>query len=222
MLEENTLLQNSLAGAQSVALQADKLGQENEKALSACDGLKGLSTSAADSEAGANTIEVFAQAAQTSAKAAEDCAQKAGRSNCQPIINDARTLLARGAIDPAAAKIDQARASGCDVTSLDEEIDYYKTLYEAVAMLKAAQNNCRFQEALDFVHRMPAGVQEKPLIRQALTDVQAGLNALMATRNLLEQARQAGVAQNITEQDRFLANAQSSALGLRLADGGSE
>lgn len=164
----------------------------------------------------AQEIKDSSFSARTELAAASDlankCTESAKRGACAPVVAEVRNLMQQGSIQAALAKVGEARAGGCDVTGLDEEIDYYKTLYEAVAMLKAAQNNCRFQEALDFVHRMPAGVQEKPLIRQALTDVQAGLNALMATRNLLERARQAGVAQNIAEQDRFLANAQSSAL----------
>jgi hypothetical protein len=162
-------------------------------------------------EIGNSTVSATTELAATS-DLANKCTESAKRGACAPVVAEVRNLMQQGSIQAAQVKVGEARASGCEVTGLDEEIDYYKTLYEAVAMLKAAQNNCRFQEALDFVHRMPAGVQEKPLMRQALADVQAGLNALMATRNLLERARQAGVAQNIAEQDRFLANAQSSAL----------
>jgi hypothetical protein len=160
-------------------------------------------------------IEDSSVSATTELAAANDlankCTESVKRGGCAPVVGEVRNLMQQGAIAAAEAKVREASASGCDVTGLDEEIDYYRTLYEAVALLKNAQNNCRFQEALDFAHRMPVGVQEKPLMRQALADAQEGLNALMATRNLLEQARQAGVARNISEQDRFLAAAQSRA-----------
>ncbi|MGI8733737.1 MAG: MSCRAMM family protein, partial [Pyrinomonadaceae bacterium] len=196
----------------SVQIQADKgraekWGARNNRLVGDCE-----IEAVADlvQEIGNATVSATTEVAAAS-DLANKCSESAKRGECAPVVGEVRNLMQQGAIEAAQVKVSEARAGGCDVTGLNEEIDYYKTLYEAVALLKGAQNNCRFQEALDFAHRMPAGVQEKPLMRQALADVQIGLNALMETRNLLERARQAGVAQNIAEQDRFLAAAQSRA-----------
>src|SRR5688500_17499753 len=77
---ENTLLQSILQTAGPAAQQADKLGSELEKLQAACDPFKDFQDSTIDAKATADTIDLYAQAAQESATEAKECADKASRS----------------------------------------------------------------------------------------------------------------------------------------------
>jgi hypothetical protein len=109
------------------------------------------------------------------------------KGKCQSTISEIRALLEQGAIDPATAKISEARTQGCDVSGID--LDYYETLRNAVGYLKAAQNNCKFQEALDWAKQMPEGVLQKPTISNALINLRAGLAAQLRIAQLRSSAK---------------------------------
>jgi protocatechuate 3,4-dioxygenase beta subunit len=119
------------------------------------------------------------------------------RGACMPVIDEIRALLRAGALDSAETRLNQARAQGCDLSalpggaSLVEELDYYKSLNEAVALLKTAQSNCKFQEALDWAARLPESIRNQPSIANTLTQVRSGLDAQQRVQRLRVSARDA-------------------------------
>lgn len=78
-IDENALLQSFLTNAQASATSADNLGGDIAKTISSCDGLKGIDSAMADARATVDTIEVFAEAAADSARAAEECSSRAAQ-----------------------------------------------------------------------------------------------------------------------------------------------
>jgi hypothetical protein len=105
---------------------------------------------------------------------AQDCINK---GNCQPIINEARTLFERYAIEEATAKINEARIKGCDVSGLDEELDYWKTLRDAIVYLKVRQQRCEFREAYEWSLNLPVSIRNRPLMKETMIGVYNGLKA---------------------------------------------
>lgn len=99
------------------------------------------------------------------------------KGKCQPIINDARALFERYSIEEAAARINEARTQGCDVSGLDEELDYWKTLRDAVVYLKVRQQRCEFREAYEWSLNIPASIRNRPLMKETLANVYNGLKA---------------------------------------------
>lgn len=94
--DDNMLIQGILTSSQTVTTQADKLGSDIEKIIVTCDGIKSIA-SAADAKANTETVEAFAMAAQASAKAAEECADKAKSSAVanQQLINQIQQAIAK-------------------------------------------------------------------------------------------------------------------------------
>lgn len=105
---------------------------------------------------------------------AEACIKK---GVCQPILNNVPALLEQGAIDPAAEKINQARAQGCDVSGLDELLDYWKTLRDAVVYLKGLGQDCKFREGYEWSLNVPASIRNQPLMKDAMNEVYNGMKA---------------------------------------------
>ncbi len=94
--DENKLLQGFIAGTQTLTSQAETLGTEIEKMLTACDSIKSIA-GAADAKSNTDTVEVFAIAAQESAKAAQECADKATSTAAasQQLIDQIQQGIAR-------------------------------------------------------------------------------------------------------------------------------
>lgn len=110
--DENTLLQGFLTSAQTLTTQAETLGTEVERMLTACDGVKGLA-GASDAKANTDTIEAFALVAQQSAKAAQDCADKAKPAGVasQQLINQIQQAIARCEYEDALKTAQQLQQS---------------------------------------------------------------------------------------------------------------
>jgi Mg-chelatase subunit ChlD/uncharacterized coiled-coil DUF342 family protein len=110
--DENKLLQGFLTSAQTLTEQADKLGGEVEKMVTACDGLK-IPSGVADAKANTDAVEAFAGVAQQSAKAAQECADKAKTSAAasQQLINQIQQAIGRCEYEEASKTAQQLKQS---------------------------------------------------------------------------------------------------------------
>jgi hypothetical protein len=105
---------------------------------------------------------------------ADECAR---RGSCQPALDGIRSVLEEDNLELGVTKINEARAKGCDVSKAMEELDYFRTVRRTANLLAQSLENCRFQQALDLAREMPPSIKSRPLVAQALGNVQRGLQA---------------------------------------------
>ncbi len=117
-------------------------------------------------------------------------------AKCIPVINQARQQLEQLQIEEGQAAITQARQQGCNVTGLENTLDYYRTIRDAAALLFNAKEQCKFQEGVAFAQKMPASIQNSPWIANFLNEVRAGLAAQQQVEQLVTKATVAADAAN--------------------------
>jgi RHS repeat-associated protein len=117
-------------------------------------------------------------------------------AKCIPAINQARQLIEGLQIEEGAAAINQARQQGCNVTGLENSLDYHRTIRDAAALLYNARQQCRFQEGVAFAQKMPQSTQNSPWIANLLSEVRAGLEAQKQVEQFITRATVAADAAN--------------------------
>lgn len=154
------------------------------------------------------TVELGAAALNEKAEA---CIMK---GNCQPLSNDALALLEQGAIEPAEAKINEARAKGCDVGGLNQQLDYWKSLRDGVVYLKVLEGRCEYREAHEVSLKIPASIRGKSLMAETVARVFNGLKA-QERIGALRRSAQAEVARTnkVSAAEPFIREAEQVAAG---------
>jgi RHS repeat-associated protein len=135
---------------------------------------------------------------------------------CIPLINQARQLIERLQIEEGVAAIEQARQQGCNVTGLENTLDYYRSIRDAAALLFNAKEQCKFQDGLALAQKMPQSIQNNPWIANGIEELRAGLVAQQQVEQLLARAASnanqgSAIAQknNYEESRRLFAQADS-------------
>lgn len=142
---------------------------------------------------------------------ADECAL---RGACQPLILSIRTLFENDDLETAAARISAARAQGCDMSDAEKEIEYWRTVRQTTNLIASSLNSCRFQEALNIGQRIPAGIQSRPLVADALEVARRGLEAQQRVAQLLEKARGVVTRSNqVVMAKPYIVQAQNAAAG---------
>jgi hypothetical protein len=130
------------------------------------------------------TIELSAAASLNSR--ADDCAK---RGACQPLLADVRGLMENDDLETAATRISAARAQSCDVTQLESDLDYFRTVRQTANLIASSLDSCRFQEALQLSQQIPVGMKGRPLVANALEAARRGVEAKRRIAELRESAR---------------------------------
>lgn len=131
---------------------------------------------------------------------ADQCSQKA---TCQPLTRDVLPLLESGAIEMAQTKLNQARAQGCNVSDLDQDLDYFRTIRDAATYLHVLGDQCRFNDASEWARRIPASARAWPILATEISRVNSGLEAQIKVSDLLSQTRQAVQAGNLAQANQY-------------------
>jgi hypothetical protein len=152
------------------------------------------------------TIELGAAALNEKAEA---CIKK---GNCQPILNNVPALLEQGAIEQAASKINEARAKGCNIGDLNEQLDYWKSIRDGVLYLEFLRQQCQFREAYEVTLKMPKSILDKPLMAETIARLTNGKKTQERIWSLQDRAKaEVTKTKKMTSAEPFIQEAEQVA-----------
>ncbi|MEW6130205.1 MAG: hypothetical protein AB1757_24430 [Acidobacteriota bacterium] len=142
---------------------------------------------------------------------ADECTRQGA---CMPALANIRSLLEEDNLESAEAEINKARINGCDVSKATEELEYFRTVRRTANLLAESLENCRFQQALNLAQQIPASIKSRPLVAQALSAVQRGLQAQRRIAQLRASAKLAVErTRQMTSANSYIEEAEMAAEG---------